>query len=61
MKIKELLEFNPEAELKVIFKDGMPYEGTLDYGWSNGQGESTNNDKSTALEVCIFLGTNKEN
>lgn len=60
MKIKDLLEFNPEADIKIIFENGMPYEGLLDYGWSNGEGDTISNDKNMASEVCIFLGTKLE-
>ena len=56
MKIKELLNFNPEAEIEVIFANGTPFKGKLTYGWSNGEGESIDNSKETAKEVCIFLG-----
>jgi hypothetical protein len=35
--------------------------GKLTYGWSNGEGESFDNSKETATEVCIFLGDIKEN
>ena len=61
MKIKDLLEFNPEAEIEVIFANGTPFKGKLTYGWSNGEGESSNNCKENATEVCIFLGDISEN
>jgi len=61
MKIKDLLEFNPEADLAIILNNGDPYSGKLTYGWSNGYGESSDNCKENASEVCIFLGDISEN
>lgn len=61
MKIKDFVGFNPEAEIKVISISGMPFNGKLTYGWSNGEGDSFDNNKETATEVCIFLGDIKEN
>lgn len=55
MKIKDLLEFNPEADIKIIMPNCLPFEGNLDLGWSNGYG------KENATEVCIFLGDISEN
>lgn len=60
MKIKDLLDFNPEAEIKVIMSTGLPYEGELDWGWSCGEGESEDNTKSNVKEIDIFLGNFKE-
>jgi len=60
MKIKDLLEFNPEADLTIILTNGDPYSGKLTYGWSNGEGESVDKRKETAKEVCIFLGELEE-
>ena len=51
MKIKELLNFNPEAEIEVIFANGTPFKGKLTYGWSNGEGESIDNSKETATKT----------
>lgn len=36
MKIKDLLKFNPEAEIEIIMPNCLPYEGKLDLGWSHG-------------------------
>lgn len=55
MKIKDLVKFNPEAEIVIVTIDGTPID-KFTYGWSNDEGDSTNNSKETAKEVCIFLG-----
>ena len=55
MKIKDLAKFNPEAEIVIVKIDGTPID-KFTYGWSNDEGDSTNNSKETAKEVCIFLG-----
>lgn len=56
MKIKDLMGFNPEAEIKVIMPDYLAFKGTLNYGWSNHEGDTNDTSKETASEVCIFLG-----
>lgn len=61
MKIKDLLGFNPEAEITIVSVKGTPFDGKLTYGWSNGKGESIDERKETATEVCIFLGDISEN
>lgn len=61
MKIKDLLEFNPEADIEIIMPNCLPFEGKLTYGWSNGEGESSDNSKENAKEICIFLGDISEN
>ena len=55
MKIKDLTKFNPEAEIVIVTIDGTSID-KFTYGWSNDEGDSTNNSKETAKEVCIFLG-----
>lgn len=60
MKIKDLAGFNPEAEIVIVTIDGTPFD-KLTYGWSNGEGESADNSRETAKEVCIFLGDISEN
>ena len=62
MKIKDLLKFNPEANIEVIMPNSLPYTGKLTFGWSH-KGEAANsfNSKANATEVCIFLGEIKEN
>ena len=55
MKIKDLVKFNPEAEIVIVTIDGTPID-KFTYGWSNDEGDSTNNSKEIAKEVCIFLG-----
>ena len=61
MKIKDLLNFNPEADIKVIMPNYLPFEGKITYGWSGGKGELEDNSKETATEVCILLGHISEN
>ena len=61
MKIKDLLKFNPEAEIEIIMPNSLPYEGELDLGWSHRDCESEDNSEKTATEVCIILGNFKEN
>ncbi len=61
MKVKDLMNINPEAEIEVIFADGTPFKGKLTYGWSSGDGDEVADNKSTAKEVCIFLGDISEN
>ena len=61
MKIKDLLKFNPEAEIEIIMPNSLPYEGELDLGWSHGDSEFEDSSEKTATEVCIILGNFKEN
>lgn len=61
MKIKDLLKFNPEADIKIIMQNYLPFNGKLELGWSHDEGDSFDNSKETASEVCIFLGNFKEN
>lgn len=63
MKIKDLLGFNPEAEIEVIFaKTGKIYDGKLSYGWYSGDDEKPVTDtRIKAKTVSIFLGENNEN
>lgn len=63
IKIKDLLEFNTEAEIKIIQPNCMSWEGDLYYGWNCGEGESESGTrgKSDAKEVCIFMGNLPEN
>lgn len=68
MKIKDLLDFNPEAEIKVgfvntdmFYNTGMLYNGKISYGWdAGGDCEPGIDTKATAKEVCIFLGDTSE-
>lgn len=60
MKIKDLLEFNPEADIEIIMPNCLPFNGNLDLGWSHDEGDSLDNRKETATEVCIILGNFKE-
>ena len=57
MKIKDLLRFNPEAELKLLGMNYTPIELSI-YGWSycGDSSENTNNDKDTAEVLVIPKG-----
>ena len=61
MKVKDLLEFNPEADIEIIMPNCLPFEGNLDLGWSHGEGECEDTRKKTVKTVSIFLGKNIEN
>ena len=51
MKIKDLLQFNPEAELQLLGMDYIPIELSI-YGWSS---PDTNEDtKSITTEVHLI-------
>ena len=51
MKIKDLLEFNPEAELRLLGTDYLPIELSI-YGWSS---TDTNEDtKNITTEVLVI-------
>lgn len=57
MKIKDLLRFNPEAELKLLGINYTPIELSI-YGWSYGSdsSENTNNDKDITEVLLIPKG-----
>ena len=61
MKIKDLIGLNPEAKIIVVDKFGHQFEGELSYGWdAENDCEPGKDTKSTAKEVCIFLGDTSE-
>lgn len=60
MKVKDLEGINPEAEIKVIMPNCLPYKGKLDWGWSSDDCDSKVNSKTVAKEVDIFLGNISE-
>lgn len=56
LKVKDLLDFNPEAPLMLLV-DGMAHELVL-YGWGNeGDGVS---DKSTCVDVLVCKAGDEE-
>ena len=57
MKIKDLLRFNPEAELRLLGMNYIPIELSI-YGWSYGSdsSENTNNDKDITEVLIIPKG-----
>lgn len=61
MKVKDLIGLNPEAEIVIVDKFGIQFEGKLSYGWNVGSDcEPGVDTKSVAKEVCIFLGDTSE-
>ena len=62
MKIKDLLQFNPEADISIIMQDSLPFEGELSLGWTSGEGGDSEEptDLKDVTEVCIFLDENPE-
>lgn len=51
MKIKDLLQFNPEAELQLLGTNYLPIELTI-YGWSSG--DTDEDTKSITTEVLVI-------
>lgn len=51
MKIKDLLQFNPEAELRLLGTDYLPIDLSI-YGWSS---DDTDEDtKNITTEVLVI-------
>lgn len=56
MKIKDLLRFNPEAELQLLGMDYIPIELSI-YGWGSGDSdENTDTTKDTTEVLLIPTG-----
>ena len=51
MKIKDLLEFNPEAELRLLGTDYLPIDLSI-YGWSST--DTTDDTKNITTEVLVI-------
>ena len=51
MKIKDLLEFNPEAELRLLGTDYLPIDLSI-YGWSST--DTTEDTKNITTEVLVI-------
>lgn len=51
MKIKDLLEFNPEAELRLLGTDYLPIDLSI-YGWSST--DTTDDIKNITTEVLVI-------
>ena len=53
MKIKDLLQFNPEAELQLLSTDYLPIELTV-YGWSSGDCDGSVDTRCNTTEVHLI-------
>ena len=56
MKIKDLLEFNPEAELRLLGTDYLPIDLSI-YGWSS---TDTNEDTKNITTEVLVISTGLE-
>lgn len=54
MKVKELMDFNPEADIKLWGPDGSTYEINI-YGWESLDCDSSVDTKVVTKEVLIEL------
>lgn len=64
MRIEEFIDFlhqfNPKADLKIVMSNGTPINvDKSNFGWSSG-GDSDNENKIDAVEVCILLNDNEK-
>lgn len=57
MKIKDLLRFNPEAELRLLGTDYIPIDLSI-YGWSS---PDTNEDTKNITTEILVIPTGLEN
>lgn len=61
MKIKDLLRFNPEAELQLLGTNYMPVELSI-YGWDSGSDSDENTDTAKyATDVLLIPTELKDN
>ena len=61
MKIKDLLSFNPEAELQLLGTNYMPVELSI-YGWDSGGDSDENTDSAKdAIDVLLIPTELKDN
>lgn len=51
MKIKDLLQFNPEAELRLLGTDYLPIDLSI-YGWSSS--DTDEDTKNITTEVLVI-------
>ena len=54
MKVKELMDFNPEADVRLLGPDGSAYEINI-YEWESTACDSSVNTKLVTKEVLIEL------
>jgi hypothetical protein len=57
MKIKDLLQFNPDAELRLLGTDYIPIDLSI-YGWSS---PDTNEDTKNITTEVLVIPTGLEN
>ena len=55
MKVKELMDFNPEADIKLLGPDGSTYEINIYGWWESPDCDSSVNTKVAIKEVFIEL------
>ena len=55
MKVKELMDFNPEADIKLLGPDGSTYEINIYGWWESPDCDSSVNNKVVIKEVFIEL------
>ena len=61
MKIKDLLHFNPEAELKLLGTDYVPVDLSI-YGWGSGDDSDENTDTvKDVIDVLLIPTELKDN
>lgn len=61
MKIKDLLRFNPEAELQLLRTDYVPVDLSI-YGWGSGGDSDGNTDTTKDVTDVLLIPTElKEN
>ena len=60
MKIKDLLRFNPEAELQLLGTNYMPVELSI-YGWDCGDIDENTDSAKYAIDVLLIPTELKDN
>ena len=61
MKIKDLLHFNPEAELQLLGTNYVPVDLSI-YGWDSGGDSDENTDSAKdAIDVLLIPTELKDN
>lgn len=60
MKIKDLLRFNPEAELQLLGTDYVPIDLSI-YGWGSGDSDENTDTAKYAINVLLIPTESKDN
>ena len=60
MKIKDLLRFNPEAELQLLGTDYVPIDLSI-YGWGSGDSDENKDTAKDVTDVLLILTELKDN